>query len=75
MFKERGYEVNLNTPFSGSLVPFEYYLKEKSIQSVMVELRRDLYMNEKTGEKNENFDKLKQDISDVICKLSEYFYN
>ncbi|MFC1659468.1 N-formylglutamate amidohydrolase [Pseudomonadota bacterium] len=75
LFEERGYEVNINTPFSGSLVPLEYYSKEKNVQSVMIELRRDLYMNEKTGKKTKNFNKLKQDINYAISELTKYFYS
>jgi N-formylglutamate amidohydrolase len=52
-FKEIGYSVKINTPFSGSIVPLGFYKKEKKVISVMIEVNRKLYMNEETF-KNQN---------------------
>ena len=35
----------------------------------MVEIKRSLYMDEKTGEKNSHFIKLKNDISKILKKI------
>ncbi len=67
--QRRGYEVSLNEPFGGALVPRAYYQKEASVQSLMIELRRDLYMNETTGEKNANFTKLQKDIHGILNEM------
>ena len=40
--------VSLNSPFSGSLVPQGYYHLDKRVESVMIEVRRDIYMDENT---------------------------
>ena len=40
--------VSLNSPFSGSLVPQGYYHLDKRVESVMIEVRRDIYMDEDT---------------------------
>jgi N-formylglutamate deformylase len=42
-FQEYGYSVSINSPFSGSLVPMNFYQKEPRVQSIMVELNRGLY--------------------------------
>ena len=42
-FKELGYLVAINSPFAGSLVPMDFYQKERGVQSIMVELNRGLY--------------------------------
>jgi N-formylglutamate deformylase len=42
-FQEYGYSVAINSPFSGSLVPMNFYQKEPRVQSIMVELNRGLY--------------------------------
>ena len=68
-FETKGYTVKINSPFAGSIVPLKYYEKNKNVQSVMIELNRALYMNAK-GEKLENFEKLKNDIADIICGYS-----
>ena len=65
-FKELGYSVGINEPFKGTIVPLKYYKKEKRVQSIMLEINRKLYMNEGTGERNENFKKLKKDIKRII---------
>jgi N-formylglutamate amidohydrolase len=66
LFKSRGYKVEIDKPFAGTIVPIEYYGKNPKIQSVMIELNRKLYMDEITSSKNSNYQKLKQDINDII---------
>ena len=47
--------MDLNRPFAGSLVPMRYYQTNRNVWSIMVEVRRDLYMDERTGLKNSSF--------------------
>ena len=47
-FRRSGRSVSLNSPFSGSLVPQGYYHLDKRVESVMIEVRRDTYMDENT---------------------------
>lgn len=46
----KNYSIGLNSPFAGSYIPLEYYQKDNRISSIMIEIRRDTYMNETTGE-------------------------
>ena len=69
-FKSLGFSVDFNTPFSGSIVPSSYYEINKRVISIMIELRRDLYMDEKTFKKNETFDKTKNALSKIIQTIS-----
>lgn len=72
-FEKLGYQVEINTPFAGSIVPLDYYKKEKRVISVMVEVNRKLYMNEETYEKNKNFTKISKDVSrSVITSLNQF---
>lgn len=45
-----GYEQGDNQTFHGAYVPLKHYQQDARVQSVMLELRRDQYMDESTGE-------------------------
>lgn len=60
-FESYGYKVGINEPFSNSktfAVPVNYH-------SVMIEVNKRLYMNEHTLEKNDGFEKLKEEIESL----------
>jgi N-formylglutamate amidohydrolase len=65
-----GYTVAVNHPFSGALVPSQFYRKDKNVQSVMIEIRRSLYMDESTGEKSGGFDDVRGTLSTVLSTLA-----
>ena len=49
-FESRGYTVEVNRPYQGTIVPLRYLGKDPSVQSIMIEVGRWLYMDEATGE-------------------------
>jgi N-formylglutamate deformylase len=59
IFRDAGFTVGLNTPFSGALVPIKCYGKDKRVSAVMLEIRRDLYLNEETGQANGHYAQFK----------------
>ena len=68
-FRRQGFEVDLDTPFAGSIVPMKFYQKDERVKSIMIEIRRDLYMDETTGERNLSFTKTKQKIQSAISNF------
>ena len=48
-FELEGFEVGINTPFAGAIVPAKHFRKVERVQAVMIEIRRDLYIDESTG--------------------------
>lgn len=46
-----GFEQGDNQTFHGSYVPLEHYRRDERVQSVMLEIRRDMYMDETTGKR------------------------
>jgi N-formylglutamate deformylase len=48
-FTKLGYGVGINEPFAGTIVPEKYFRRAKGVRSIMIELRRDLYMDESSG--------------------------
>ena len=68
-FSDCGFSVSVNKPFSGSIVPVKFYRKNKSVHSIMIEIRRDLYMDEATGKKNGRFAEMRSTITKVLDNL------
>lgn len=72
-FQMSGYQVLINKPFAGSLVPNKFYGRDNRVQSIMVELRRNLYMDESTGERIEaGFRKLQEVLTSLRAKLNQF---
>lgn len=68
-FKQRNFTLGINYPFSGSIVPMEYYKKNKSVESIMLEINRKLYLKEGTNEKSENYRETKKIVQEYIALI------
>ncbi|MBQ3663473.1 MAG: N-formylglutamate amidohydrolase [Clostridia bacterium] len=44
--------MEMNRPYSGSMVPLAYYRKDRRVMSLMIEVNRSLYMEE-NGDRRE----------------------
>lgn len=71
-FKSRGLSLGIDTPYSGSIVPMEYYQKDPRVSSIMLEVNRRLYLNEPTNEKSMNYQKTKEVVQDYINLLKAF---
>jgi N-formylglutamate amidohydrolase len=60
----KGYEVAINSPYSGTIVPLKHYYKEPRVSSVMIEVNRRLYSN------TADYLRLQKDLSNVMSQLS-----
>lgn len=69
-FKSAGFSVAVNSPFAGAMVPSEFYQSDKGVLALMIEVRRDLYMDEATAKKLPRFGKIHQEIRAVIADLN-----
>ena len=67
-FKKQGYEVEINSPFSGAIVPEKYYQCERRVISIMIEINRQLYMCAKDIDE-EGYKRVKTDIAGLIAEL------
>ena len=65
--RDAGWTVGRNTPFAGSYVPLAYYGKDPRVSSVMLEINRNRYMDEATGERSEEF----KETRDLVGRLVE----
>ena len=74
-FEEFNFTVKYNEPFKGSIVPLKFYNKDKRVQSLMIEVRRDLYMDEKSGHKSSKFYYIKGIIKKMVIKIHKFQSN
>ena len=51
-----GLAVRRDVPFAGAFVPSGFYGRERRVHSVMIEVRRGLYMDEASGERSTSFE-------------------
>lgn len=71
-YKKAGFDVAYNWPYIGGRVTETYGKPEKHQHCVQVELRRDLYMNESTKQKNlDLFPKLQDQLKGAINYIFE----
>ena len=65
-FEEINLTTEINRPFKGCYVPAKFLHREKRLKSIMIEINRELYMNEVTGAKNDSFVEIKSTIHRLI---------
>ena len=65
VFKE--YEVSINTPYAGSMVPTKYYMKDARVKSVMIEVNKKLYLEED----NTTFFGKYGEVFSKLCEIGE----
>ncbi len=70
-FKSYGFSVDINSPFSGSIVPNLFYKTDERVKSIMIEIRRDKYMDENTYRKNKSFLKIRNTLRTIIKSISD----
>lgn len=64
-----GYDVRINEPYSGSLVPLEYYGKNTNVKSVMIEINKRLYLKSDNITKSENFTHIQRKIGNIFREI------
>ena len=70
--RDAGHTIGVNEPYSGTLVPMRFYRKDHRVWSVMIEVRRDLYMNESKGAKAFRFGRT-QSLVRTIARTAEKY--
>lgn len=68
-FAAAGFDTAYNEPFAGALVSMKHFGRDQRVSGVMIEIRRDIYMNEQTGEKLSTFDRVALNIRQC-CTLA-----
>ena len=66
-FSVQGYRVGHNAPFAGTFVPSGFYGRDARVHSVMIEVRRDLYIDEATTRRHAGFDAVSAAITRAVA--------
>lgn len=75
-FKEKGFSLGVDWPYSGSMVPMSHYKKNKNVSSIMLEINRALYLNEPGNSKSSNYSKIKNVVAEFLALIkTEYEKN
>ncbi|MEJ3404786.1 N-formylglutamate amidohydrolase [Rathayibacter sp. YIM 133350] len=66
-----GWDVGANEPFHGAYVPLKHYQRDARVQAVMLEIRRDRYMDEGSGRRGRAaFDGLRRSIQALVNEVT-----
>ncbi|MEN8122582.1 MAG: N-formylglutamate amidohydrolase [Bacteroidota bacterium] len=68
-FESHNLSVGIDWPYSGTIVPLEYYGKDKRVKSIMIEINRKLYLEEGTNNKLPVYNRLKRIIGDYLKEI------
>ncbi|MEO7363740.1 MAG: N-formylglutamate amidohydrolase [Gemmatimonadaceae bacterium] len=69
LFRAKGFTIDVNRPFGGSIVPITFYRTDARVSSIMIEVNRGLYMNEVTGERSAQFGAVADIVTSVLEQL------
>jgi N-formylglutamate amidohydrolase len=70
-FRAAGLRVEVDRPFSGALVPGPWYATDRRVTAVMLEVRRDRYLDETTGTQLPGFAELTGRIRAAVTAALE----
>jgi len=69
LFEQAGFTTAINHPFAGAMVAQGFYQTDKRVVALMIEVRRDLYMDERYIQKLAVFDTVRRRIRNVISEI------
>ena len=71
-FVAQGFAVGVDEPFSGAFVPTCCWERDARVQALMIEVRRDLYMDQATGQRQAGFARVQAALSGFRDVLAAY---
>jgi N-formylglutamate amidohydrolase len=67
-----GYEVRINTPYTAAELVIAYADPANGCHGLMIDIKRDLYMDEETIERTSGFTALEADVTRLIEAICDY---
>lgn len=70
-FDKKGFSLGVDWPYSGTMVPIQYLEVNHNVQSIMLEVNRDLYLNSQNNHKNERFSVIQNIINEWLSLIDK----
>jgi N-formylglutamate deformylase len=68
--RDLGYRVSVNTPYRGHEILRRYGAPQRGVHALQIEINKSLYLNEKNGENNKNFNILAENLKKIISTIA-----
>jgi len=70
IFRDAGFSVEVNSPYTGTMVPLKYYGIDERVSSILIEVNRRVYLKNEPVDltRTENFDTIKKLINQLISR-------
>ena len=68
-FRQAGLHIEIDKPFSGTIVPKPYYRQNEAVRSIMIEVNRSIYMDEASGTRGDRFDMTRSMLQRALSSL------
>jgi N-formylglutamate amidohydrolase len=72
-FKQKGYSLGIDWPYSGTIVPMKHYNQNNKVSSIMLEINRKLYLNELGNQKSNQYEIIKKITQEYLDTISHAF--
>jgi len=69
--KNSGLHIKRNSPYSGGYITENYGKPKEGKHTIQIEINRSIYLNEKSREKNSNFEECKKVLSELINQFEK----
>lgn len=70
-FGRAGFQIEVDRPFAGALVPMTFYRRDARVTALMVEVNRSLYLDEMTARRTDGFAEVRRRICHALKELIE----
>ena len=71
-FRRLGYSVARNAPYAGGYTTLRYGRPAMDVHALQIEIRRDLYMDERRVVRTDGFSSLEADLASVLSELAVF---
>jgi N-formylglutamate deformylase len=73
IFMKRGFDVAVNRPYSGTIVPISFWRRDNRVLSLMFEVNRTLYMDEETGAKLDTYGDFRKTPQECLLGIKKFY--